>query len=363
MSRKKSKPAKPAKPAKREALPTPPLNPNGRVMYFAFGSNLDEQQMAERCPDALPLWPASLEGYRIEFVGFSRGWGGGVATIVPDDGGVVEGYVYDMTPADVRKLDAREGAPYVYSRDVIAMADEDGTEHHCITYVHNRPQDLTKPSLAYARQIAQAYEAEGFDPQPLLAAIARAPRRKAPTVRKRTAPKRKLAPPRVDALPDNVIPMRKPIPRPQDLPGFALAQDDAPSGKPHLVFVYGSLMHGMSNHVVMESIDADFYGEDALPAAYHMLDACRGAWPGVMPGGTTEVEGELYFVDDAGLARLDRLEGAPDLFTRRRVRTQTGDRAWVYTLNPEHARGCTVVTSGSWRTYKATLNDVEGGQA
>lgn len=197
------------------ALPLPKLNPNGRVMYFAFGSNLDHAQMRKRCPAAQRLWPASLDGYRLAFVGFSRGWGGGVATIVPSKRGSVEGYVYDLTPACVRSLDGYEGAPIVYSREAITMLDDNDTAHACIVYTHNRPHIERKPSDAYASKIRAAYEREGFDAAPLLAAIKRAPRRKA-------APRR---PPAASVHPRDPWPFADPWP---DEPDEAQAPKHAP---------------------------------------------------------------------------------------------------------------------------------------
>lgn len=340
---------------RRVMLPPPELNANGRIMYFAFGSNLCTDQMRKRCPGARPLWPAKIEGYQIAFAGYSSWWRGGVATIVPCEGAVVDGYVYDLTPADVARLDGFEGAPLVYSRDLITMTDADGVEHGCLIYVHTRSHHESQPSVSYAMQILLAYKREGFNPEPLLDAIKRAPVRPRPAqpVRRTSAPAKPVQrTPPSDKPPTKrkARTKKKAPPKPGQLPlGVEL---DEPYSKPHLVFVYGSLLHGMQNHRLLKTIAAEFYGETSLPAQYHMLDAAKGSWPGIIKGGNTEIEGELYYVDDAGLARLDILEDTPNLFTRSRVRTQSGDLAWVYTLNRQHARGCPVVESGSWRSYR-----------
>lgn len=46
-----------------------------RKIYIAYGSNLHQQQMKYRCPDAEVLGTAMLQDYELEFRG--------VATIVP----------------------------------------------------------------------------------------------------------------------------------------------------------------------------------------------------------------------------------------------------------------------------------------
>ena len=52
--------------------------------YFAYGSNMNLDQMAYRCPAASVVEKVKLEGYRLTFCG--RGKGCGVATILPEEG-------------------------------------------------------------------------------------------------------------------------------------------------------------------------------------------------------------------------------------------------------------------------------------
>ena len=50
-------------------------------LYFAYGSNINLEQMAVRCPAAQVVGPAVLDGYELLFRGNRRGTG--VATIEP----------------------------------------------------------------------------------------------------------------------------------------------------------------------------------------------------------------------------------------------------------------------------------------
>ena len=52
--------------------------------YFAYGSNMNLDQMAYRCPAAFVVENVKLDGYRLTFCG--RGKGSGVATILPEEG-------------------------------------------------------------------------------------------------------------------------------------------------------------------------------------------------------------------------------------------------------------------------------------
>ena len=83
--------------------------------YLAYGSNLSMRQMAHRCPDAVPVGLAKLEGYRLAF----RGSGAGNYLSVDTETGygeTVECLVWRVTQRDIVKLDAYEGFPEFYTR-------------------------------------------------------------------------------------------------------------------------------------------------------------------------------------------------------------------------------------------------------
>ena len=52
--------------------------------YFAYGSNMNLDQMGFRCPHARVAGTVCLEDYRLAFCGMSAG--NGVATIFPEKG-------------------------------------------------------------------------------------------------------------------------------------------------------------------------------------------------------------------------------------------------------------------------------------
>jgi gamma-glutamylcyclotransferase (GGCT)/AIG2-like uncharacterized protein YtfP len=74
-------------------------------LYFAYGSNLDAEQMRARCPSARGLDRAALADHRLEFTHYSTRWQGGAADVVPAPGSTVWGVVYEMGPGDFAKLD------------------------------------------------------------------------------------------------------------------------------------------------------------------------------------------------------------------------------------------------------------------
>ena len=81
--------------------------------YFAYGSNMNLDQMAYRCPAASVVENVRLDGYRLTFCG--RGKGSGVATILPEEGSQVEGVLWKITPECEKSLDFYEGYPHLYA--------------------------------------------------------------------------------------------------------------------------------------------------------------------------------------------------------------------------------------------------------
>ena len=67
-------------------------------IYLAYGSNLNLDQMAYRCPTATILGTSELKDYRLRFRG---GHGGAVATVEPYEGGSVPILLWAITAADL----------------------------------------------------------------------------------------------------------------------------------------------------------------------------------------------------------------------------------------------------------------------
>ena len=78
------------------------------MYYFAYASNLNQKQMQERCPDSKPLFIATLHHYRLVFLGWSRQWRGGYASIRPFRGGKVLGAIELVNKFSRRPFDDRD---------------------------------------------------------------------------------------------------------------------------------------------------------------------------------------------------------------------------------------------------------------
>lgn len=86
------------------------------------------------------------------------------------------------------------------------------------------------------------------------------------------------------------------------------------------IFVYGTLMRGDCRHGVLAG--QTFLGEAKTDPRYRMYDV--GTYPALVESaGGLAIEGELWSVDDACLARLDEVEGVPEgLYARRPIKLQ-----------------------------------------
>jgi gamma-glutamylcyclotransferase len=124
------------------------------LYYFAYGTNLNKKQMSERCPDSKPVFTAVLPHYKLVFVGWSRQWRGGVASIKSFRGERVRGALYEISDQCLRRLDKYEGYPGNYNRLKVTVFDEDNAIE-AITYIKTGQFEETQPSKEYLAVIQQ----------------------------------------------------------------------------------------------------------------------------------------------------------------------------------------------------------------
>ena len=127
------------------------------MYYFAYGSNLNKNQMLERCPDSKPMFIATLPNYKLVFVGWSRQWRGGVISIKPLRGERVRGAIYEVSEQCIQRLDKFEGHPTDYARQKVTVFDEDSEPIEAITYIKAGQFEETQPSKEYLAVIQQGY--------------------------------------------------------------------------------------------------------------------------------------------------------------------------------------------------------------
>lgn len=116
----------------------------------------------------------------------------------------------------------------------------------------------------------------------------------------------------------------------------------SPVGETHLLFVYGSLKRGFSNHPLMAT--AVFVGECRTAPRYRLL--VLGPYPALSDGGDRAIAGELYSVDRRLLSKLDDFEGAA--YRRRTVHLAEGRAAEAYFLVAERRASAVLDPRDRW---------------
>ena len=126
-------------------------------LYFAYGSNINLDQMSYRCPAAQAVGPVTLEGYELLFRG------SGVATIGPKEGATVHGLLWQLTPDCERSLDHYEGYPYLYGKQPVTVKDKNGQEFTIMAYVMTeRYLTPAVPPASYYQGILEGYRQNGL---------------------------------------------------------------------------------------------------------------------------------------------------------------------------------------------------------
>jgi gamma-glutamylcyclotransferase (GGCT)/AIG2-like uncharacterized protein YtfP len=128
------------------------------VLYAAYGSNMDPQQMASRCPHSPRLGTGWLPGWRITFGG--EGWDGALPTLAEEAGQQVFVALYDVTPKDEAALDQWESATTgLYRKVRVRVATGDGEQTAWVYLLNDFEGGI--PSAMTLGIMADAAEAAG----------------------------------------------------------------------------------------------------------------------------------------------------------------------------------------------------------
>lgn len=136
-----------------------------RLRYFAYGSNMAEEQMSSWCSDYRCLGAARLPDHRLAFVRDSPRWKAGAADVVRHRGREVWGVLYECSAADLASLDRKEGAGPALGYRRVAVEVELAARRRirAITYVviSKAPRELP-PLGAYVDLMLAGAREHGF---------------------------------------------------------------------------------------------------------------------------------------------------------------------------------------------------------
>ena len=120
-----------------------------KPLYFAYGSNINLDQMQYRCPDATVYGQAVLDNYDLRFCG------SGVATVEPKEGACVYGLLWELTDKCEASLDRYEGYPRLYIKQTLEVRTFDGQRVQVMAYYEPRAASETVPA---AKRLLSRYQ-------------------------------------------------------------------------------------------------------------------------------------------------------------------------------------------------------------
>ena len=130
-------------------------------LYIAYGSNINLDQMAYRCPHSKVVGTSEIKGYELEFRG--------VATIVPKENASVPVLIWELDERDLPVLNKYEGYPSFYRQEKVPF-EMDGKIYEGMAYLMNRG-NISPPSPQYYNTILQGYQENGLDESSLETAL------------------------------------------------------------------------------------------------------------------------------------------------------------------------------------------------
>jgi gamma-glutamylcyclotransferase (GGCT)/AIG2-like uncharacterized protein YtfP len=132
------------------------------MLYFAYGSNMDPAQLAQRCPSARFIAVAKLPDHRLAFTRFAKDRGCGTCDGIAEPGQAIWGIVFDISEANMKRLDECEGfqpgrplSANCYVREQRRVCRDGDSEKPLLVWLYcaNRQPNAPLPNVAYKKQL------------------------------------------------------------------------------------------------------------------------------------------------------------------------------------------------------------------
>lgn len=155
------------------------LNELEDILYFAYGSNLDESDLLGWCsrhglnyPLGECLGRARLPDHELAFDRYSSARNGGVLDCRMSPGRSVEGALFVVLPGGWSVLDRKEGHPGAYVRRETSVVDQAGNTVRVMTYFVAMPAlPLVPPSRTYLDIVRKGLASRGIPADELHRAV------------------------------------------------------------------------------------------------------------------------------------------------------------------------------------------------
>lgn len=129
-----------------------------KLLYAAYGSNMNIPQMSRRCPGAANKGIGIIKDYEMYFSYM------GLANIQPEKGNYVPVVVWELTKRCEIALDSYEGYPRLYIKRIVPIT-WNGINQDMMVYILKEPynQVIAKPSVRYFNCIKEGYLSHSLD--------------------------------------------------------------------------------------------------------------------------------------------------------------------------------------------------------
>ena len=134
------------------------------MLYVAYGSNMNLEQMAFRCPNSKIVGNGKLHGWKLLFNVH--------ADIIEVENEIVPVVVWNIANEDWRMLDMYEGYPSYYVKEIVNVVLDNGKKEEAIVYVmaENR-KGIYPPASSYFNGIVKGYIDNGINTDCLFDAL------------------------------------------------------------------------------------------------------------------------------------------------------------------------------------------------
>ena len=130
-----------------------------QMLYFAYGSNMDPEQIKTRCPEAEYVGIGHLPDHALCFPRRSIKRDCGVSSVAPRDGHDTWGVIYRLSPGDLVALDSNEGfrsdratIRNSYNRVAVTIS-MNNVPTQMVTYIAVDQENPPLPNAAYLKHL------------------------------------------------------------------------------------------------------------------------------------------------------------------------------------------------------------------
>lgn len=132
---------------------------------FAYGANTNKESMSERCPGAVCIGPAWVNGYSFR-------WRQHADIELADDDDYALGLLWELNNEHLENLDHFEGYPHYYFRQRVIIKTS-SKDYVGWAYMMTEQNHESLPSNGYKKTVFEGYESHGISDEQLIRGLTR----------------------------------------------------------------------------------------------------------------------------------------------------------------------------------------------